>query len=270
MSIRRIAAIIVCLCMTVQAFSQERKPERLKESRIESRSSSLRGVRIKLGLPERIGNENLKTNALSNLEYGEIISHDGSVWTSMNPDINLPNWVAWETKFLSKDKDKFMSKVAAPRKAFNDTTWNAVIDECYKWAWEKPVDEATIICGPLVYEKEIAKGEQAMPYEYFVVVCKRANTDLGWKSIGFVIPNRPKPYCGPYKISRSVNMIEFKTGYNFFKHLPDSIEELVEEMTPYELFSSFVDESEFLEMEEDPEIDPNELMNDYLEDSRSR
>lgn len=61
-----------------------------------------------------------------------------------------------------------------------------VLQLCAKWASEKPKRAVDIVWGPY------SGG-------WFIAICKKTQSDLGWKSIGFVIPAEGilegKPLC---------------------------------------------------------------------------
>lgn len=165
-----------------------------------------------------------------------------------------------------------------------------VIDECYKWALESPVKPTTVACGPMraiatsgSYHAggNLAGGQAAdnlaggqtgggipAPSAYFIVVCRKARTSLGWKSIGFIIPNDASiSASNTFRLSECVNIIESRTGYDFFHRLPSNLEEIIEEITAAELFCPII---EFDAHRDDP-LDPesaDELNADYYDDLR--
>ena len=97
-----------------------------------------------------------------------------------------------------------------------------VLQLCAKWASEKPKRAVDIVWGPY------SGG-------WFIAICKKTQSDLGWKSIGFVIPSEgilEGKLIWDY--SRSVNWIEHQIGYNLFPKLPAHMQEIIEEMTATE------------------------------------
>lgn len=120
---------------------------------------------------------------------------------------------------------------------------SALVDFCKEWTVEKPEGPVHVVTGP-------------MRNMQFIAVCTRARGALGWKSIGFLIPEGGmKPDKKVWDYSCSVNWIEWFTGYDLFPKLPSALQELVEEMTAAEHLCSF-NEFDPLEFEmPDPEID---------------
>lgn len=249
------------------------KVQKLDASRIQARATrGLKALRPKLGLPLKNGSETPRTNAMNDLSFGERISVSEGVWTSMNLESELPNWVAWDLEpgAVGTRRDPLMDQIPAERRNCNMEIWNAVLDECSKWYWDKPSGGVGIACGPLVNVAEAGKGKDAVPYGWFVVICKKDRSELGWKSVGFLIPGAGSETKGIYACSASVNMIEYKSGYDFFRLLPDGLQEVVEGMTTYELFCSFVEDEAYRDDPSEHMEDFNEMMSDWLEDFRDR
>lgn len=292
-----IPALFSALCMAViPAYAQETAPEKLKASHIHAKGRSLRALRPYLGIPRlsyNIGTydrnqrntepEILLTNAICGTIYGERIEQENGVWISRNLDFGMPNWIAWEIPAASKagaygtdittsgrERDMLRRYMPEGKVKVDSLLWSTVLDECWKWALEKPLGNLSVACGPLVYGPERSKGKDAMPYEYFLVICKKCHNRLGYKSVGFLIPNRPITEGGRYKFSECVNLIEHKSGYDFFPELPENLQELVEGMTTYELFCSFVEQEGYREDPEEREDDFNDVMMDYFEDFHDR
>jgi len=275
MKLRQIISVLfLATIISAPAVAQDRPTEKLNASRIQARATrGLRAQRPHLGLPIRIEGETVKTNTLSDLSYAEKISVENGIWTSMNPDLEIPNWVAWDVDLsaIGRMRDPFPALLKDFQKNYNPDTWNLIMEECNKWAWDKPTGNMSVVCGSLVYADEVAKGKNAVPYEYFVVFCKKvAKGPLGWKSIGFLIPNNGTDKKGVYSYSTSVNIIEYKSGYNFFKLLPENLQEVVEGMTTYELFCSFVEDDVYQDDPSERMEDFNDMISDYLEDIHDR
>lgn len=277
--------------------------------------SSLRGSSSAASLGSSAGaGAVLRTNVLCDEMAGAAISQEKGVWTSMNMDLKMPNWVAWDLNLAASgaDRDPFMAKMPAGTVRLPQHLWRMILDECYRFAFDQALSPVTIVCGPLVSasasstepvpatsasattpgsatasnpaNSSVASAPSGastaasasasayagpVPYEFFVVVCKKVRGGLGWQSMGFLLPNTANlPISGGlFKYSVSVNMVEYKTGFDFFKRLPSHLEELIEEMTTYELFCPYIEDENYLD---DPfeSIDFRELMNDSLEDIR--
>ena len=86
---------------------------------------------------------------------------------------------------------------------------------------------------------------------------KRTGTDLGWKSLGFIIPaGGPDPSRSLYIYSTSVNRLEHLVGYNLFPKLPSHLQEIIEEITAAELLCPYQEfDPGLLDEAADPEID---------------
>lgn len=288
-----VAASMAAVSQYVQA--QEVAPEKLKASRIQARARTARYLRPFLGIPVMSYNnggydrnqrtrepEILLTNAICGIIYGERVEQEKGIWVSHNLDFGMPNWIAWDVDAVRKpgqgldmntvgeERDLLRKYMPAEKFMVDSTLWNTVLEECWVWAREKPYGHLTVACGPLVYGPERLKGTEAMPYEYFLVLCKKCPGKLGYKSVGFLIPNRKIVEGGRFKFSECVNLIEHKSGYDFFPNLPENLQELVEGMTTYELFCSFVEQEGYQHDPEEREDDFNDVMMDYFEDFHDR
>ena len=129
-----------------------------------------------------------------------------------------------------------------------------VFQLCAKWASEKPKQAVDVVWGPF------SGG-------WFVAVCKKTRSDLGWKSIGFVIPaDGMQAGKGIWSYSRSVNWIEHQIGYNLFPKLPAHLQEIIEEMTaaehlvPIQEFDPGLDERPDREIDYDWEADYRDMV----------
>ena len=118
-----------------------------------------------------------------------------------------------------------------------------IINFCKGWVTEKPAGPVHVVTGPV-------RGMK------FVAVCTKSNSNIKWKSIGFIVPKTGlQPDKSVWFYSCSVNWIEWLTGYNLCPKLPSSLQELVEEMTAAEHLCPFI-EFDPLEYDvPDPEID---------------
>lgn len=264
-----IFSFLLLLPAVMQGQEVWREPEKLNASRISARAPGR--LMPRFGLPLHTATVEKPfgaLNALSSLEYGELIRYDNGRWISENSDFPFPNWVAWDPEPIcpSAQRDRFSGTVPADRFLCDKVLWDNVITQCYSWAAEKPAGYCTVVCGPVVLSGEAGKGASAIPYAFYAVVCKKSPGKLGWKSVAFLIPNRPGLSGGEFKYSQSVNLSEYQTGYDFFHKLPESLEELIEDMTVYELFCPFHEEEE--NMDPEMEFDASEMEADYLDDLR--
>lgn len=94
------------------------------------------------------------------------------------------------------------------------------------------------------------------PAVWFVALCKKTRSDLGWKSISFVIPPEGLPAgSNIWNHSHSVNWLEHNIGYNLFPNLPPHIQDIIEEITAAELICPFQEFDPGLADTPDQEID---------------
>lgn len=141
-----------------------------------------------------------------------IVRYRDERWEGADSAYVVPRWTMWQVKPESP---------AAP------VHLGAILELCRQWAAEKPKGTADIVYGP--YKDG-----------WFVTICKKTRSNLGWKSIAFVIPQ----YKGwekrrIYDYSHSVNWLEHKIGYNLYPGLPAHLQEIIEEMTDAELLCPF-------------------------------
>ncbi len=179
-----------------------------------------RGIRKnlpELGLPER-----------SNVDIDPATWYKDGCWYGADSLKASPFWITETIDVESVVKTKMPS---------------GIVDFCKGWVAEKPAGPVYVVTGPV-------RGMQ------FVAVCTRAQSNLKWKSIGFIIPKTGlQPDKSVWFYSCSVNWIEWLTGYNLFPKLPSGLQEIVEEMTAAEHLCPYI-ESDPLEHDvPDPEID---------------
>lgn len=114
---------------------------------------------------------------------------------------------------------------------------------CADWASEKPKQPVDVVWGPL-------RGG------WFVAICKKTPSVLGWKTIGFAIPEEGIPEGKSiWLYSHSVNWVEHQIGYNLFSKIPDYLQEIIEEMTAAEHLCSFQEFDPSLDEGPDREYD---------------
>ena len=180
-----------------------------------------------LGLPERLENR-----------IDAIIRYREERWEGFDSVWAVPNWTMWEMKVDGPSVPEHLG---------------AILELCRNWAVEKPKGTADIVYGPF-------KGG------WFIAVCKKTRSSLGWKSIAFVIP--PEGIVEGkriYDYSHSVNWLEHQIGYNLYPKLPGHIQEIIEEMTAAELlcpvqeFDPAMDEHPDQEIDYDWEADSREM-----------
>ena len=271
-----VAAICLLLfdCLKLGAEIPPSRIQRLDASVIKSRMRS--SQKLRYGLPLREADRTSCRNVLSDIAHTERISCGGPYWISENLDLKFPCWVGWNVASHSIASTDFAPSAPGPelwqdymtalmpKGSFNvnPELWKAVMSESVKWADETPAGGTAVVCGPV-----LGKMSDEIPKAFFVALCKRTNKALGYKSIAFLLPCFSAP-SAIYKYSLSVNILERLTGYDFFPSLPSQVQELVENMTTYELFCSYQEERDYQEGPELPDNDFQELLYDMLEDMR--
>ena len=246
---KRLLAFIPVLALTVSlnCHGAEAAQEVLRPARIQARASRRQPS---LGLPKRLDGQ-----------PDPAVWHDAAgVGGSGQPtgvfvktgDKGLKGGAEWDVTAVAgsgawKGADSLnavpfwiMSQVSVPTEAGALTP---VISLCARWAAERPKSAVDIVWGPF-------QGG------WFVAICKKTHSALGWKSIGFVIPPEGMDPAGRiYSYSKSVNWIEYRIGYDLFPKLPAHLQEIIEEMTATELLCPFQEFDPGLEEGPDHEID---------------
>lgn len=140
-------------------------------------------------------------------EPDAVILFKNGRWRGADAIKSSPHWIMWE---MSEDSLSTPANIAP------------FLDEFRKWAGESPSGRTSVVYG-------------SYPYGWFIAGCTKARFGFGWKSIAFILEPR-KGYLGNvYLHSTSVNKVEARIGYNLFPKLPAHLQEIIEEMTAYEL-----------------------------------
>lgn len=170
-----------------------------------------------LGLPERADHR-----------IDAIIRYREERWEGADSAAAIPRWTMWEMKPDSPAGPEHLS---------------AILELSRHWAEEKPKGTADIVHGPF-------QGG------WFVAVCKKTRSSLGWKSIAFIVPPEGfKEGKSIYEYSHSVNWLEHHIGYNLYPKLPAYIQEIIEEMTATELLCPIQEFDPGLDEHPEQEID---------------
>lgn len=117
--------------------------------------------------------------------FDAIVRYWDERWEGSDSLWAVPRWTMWEMQPESPSVPEHLG---------------AILELCRKWAAEKPKGTADIVYGPF-------KGG------WFIAVCKKTLSSLGWKSIAFVIP--PEGFVEGkriYDYSHSVNWLEHQIG----------------------------------------------------------
>ena len=192
---------LIFLCLLLLSMMAQAQPVlQLKESRISVRSARARHLLPHYGLPMRSDGQ---MDGFIRLQQGR--------WQGADTREDAPKWYAL---------DLHPDSLRCPEALI------PVWEEARRWASEKPLSPTTVVYGP---RKD----------GWFLALCRRTQSALGWKSIAFLVPAAGCPPGSVYQVSVSVNRIESLTGYNLFTTLPSHLQEIVEEMTSAELFCPF-------------------------------
>lgn len=119
----------------------------------------------------------------------------------------------------------YLSNVCPQDKKLNAGLWLATEKMARRWAERD--SSVFVVCGPIVEAgyKTIGSSQVAVPSFFYKVVLR--NHGEKWYAIGFLFPNTD---CvgNLYDYSFPVDIIEDRTGFDFFSGLPDDIEDDIE------------------------------------------
>lgn len=240
MRLRVIGILLLLAGAALQAPAQEV----LRESRIQARATRRHPA---LGLPRRADGQ-----------IDPVIWHDAGFWKGAEARRSVPFWTMSRLGDASLPETQVTPDAARPapgnrpqassRSGGVPLDWGKEMDPvrllCEKWLAERPHNPVDVVWGPY-------RGG------WFAAVCKRTGTDLGWKSLGFIIPAAGvDPARSIYAYSTSVNRIEHLIHYDLFPRLPSNLQEIIEEITATELLCPFQEfDPGLLDEASDPEID---------------
>lgn len=105
---------------------------------------------------------------------------------------------------------------------FNAGIWNALEQKVRYWA--KRYDDVYVITGGVLKKGLPTIGDEgvAVPEEYYKIIVDKRNGV--YKAIAFLLPNKKTSSGSFYKYATSIDIIEQKTGIDFFPDFPDAIE----------------------------------------------
>jgi DNA/RNA endonuclease G, NUC1 len=119
----------------------------------------------------------------------------------------------------------FLSNICPQHPELNRQSWKTLEDKVRNWA---VADSAIIIvCGPIVKErcKKIGDNKVSIPDGFFKVILSPFTNPP--QAIGFLFKNKESVL--PVKeYAVTVDSVEVVTGLDFFHHLPDNVESIVE------------------------------------------
>ncbi len=119
----------------------------------------------------------------------------------------------------------YTSNISPQDNAFNAGIWNRLEQKVRYWT--KKYDEVYVVTGGVLEKGLFAIGDEdvAVPKSFYKIVARKDNHKI--KMIAFLFPHKESTKSLS-KFVVPVNKIEEITGIDFFKKLPDSIEEKLE------------------------------------------
>ncbi len=120
----------------------------------------------------------------------------------------------------------YLTNICPQSHALNGGRWASLENKCREWVARDSI--LIIACGPVLSDRMPRTiGETAIPVpeRFFKVIL--APYSIPPRAIGFIMPN-DAPEEGLETLAMSVDQIEEITGFDFFKCLPDDIENEVE------------------------------------------
>ena len=128
----------------------------------------------------------------------------------------------------------YTSNISPQKHNFNAGIWNKLEQKTRYWA--KKYHTLYVITGGILEDhlKTIGKEKVSVPNYFYKVLLDNTQPEI--KAIAFLIPHKDsnKPL---YTYVVSIDEIEQKTGLDFFKNLPDSLENKLEKSVNYKNWS---------------------------------
>lgn len=117
------------------------------------------------------------------------------------------------------------SNISPQDRGFNAGVWNSLEQKIRYWAERK--NGVYIITGGVLKQDLPTIGSEnvSVPEEFYKIVMDK--TEEGYKVIAFLIPNQATQQSF-YEFIVPIDLIEQKTGIDFLKILPDTIEDKLE------------------------------------------
>ncbi|WP_299623453.1 DNA/RNA non-specific endonuclease [uncultured Tenacibaculum sp.] len=128
----------------------------------------------------------------------------------------------------------YTSNITPQKHDFNAGIWNRLEQKVRYWA--KRNKQVYVVTGGILNSgnKTIGKEKVTVPNTFYKIVLDYTKPEI--KAIAFLIPHKEskKPL---YDFVTSIDIIEKKTGIDFFGHLPDNIENKLETSKDYKKWS---------------------------------
>lgn len=128
--------------------------------------------------------------------------------------------------------ETFLTSNISPQiHSFNAGIWNVLEQKVRYWA--KKYDHLYVVSGGILTDKNmktIGKDKVSVPHQFYKIILDYTEPEI--KAIAFLLPhknsNRPL-----YEYVVSIDMLEQKTGIDFFPNLPNDIETKLESSKNY-------------------------------------
>ena len=134
----------------------------------------------------------------------------------------------------SYDETFYTSNVTPQRHDFNAGIWNKLEQKTRYWA--KKYNHLYVITGGVLENdlKTIGSENVSIPNQFYKILLDYTQPEI--KAIAFLMPHKEskKPL---YKFVVSIDEIEKLTGIDFFKNLPDDLENKLESNSNYKNWS---------------------------------
>lgn len=130
----------------------------------------------------------------------------------------------------------YLTNICPQSHALNGGRWSSLENKCREWVARDSV--LIIACGPVLSDRmprTIGDSEIPVPERFFKVIL--APYSIPPRAIGFIMPN-DAPEDGLEAMAVSVDQVEEITGFDFFKCLPDDIENEVEAYANFRQWNS--------------------------------
>lgn len=126
-------------------------------------------------------------------------------------------------------KEAFLMTNICPQNGdLNQRDWKYLEEACRDWALK--YGKVYIVAGPIFKAKTwrtVGENHVAVPDAFFKVVLTLGKNQDSPKAIGFIYLNEKGRHQMEY-YARSVDEVEAVTGLDFFSHLDDSVERVIE------------------------------------------
>jgi len=130
----------------------------------------------------------------------------------------------------------YLTNICPQSHSLNGGRWSSLENICREWVGRDSL--LIIACGPVLNDRmprTIGDSRIPVPERFFKVIL--APYSIPPRAIGFIMPNEA-PEDGLETMAVSVDQVEEITGFDFFKCLPDEIENEIEANANYRRWNS--------------------------------